>query len=74
MSYKTIYKSLLSSWMFLLFLPVSVNGQFTGSNQIMDNGLLRFGTGAGTSQNSINGSGNLEQPWFYDEGSNIWKG
>ena len=72
MSYKTLHIRLLSSWMFLLFLPLSVLGQFTGTNQVMNNGYLRFGNGT---ENSITNTGNLKQPWFYDDTTvpPVWK-
>ena len=65
MIFKSIPKFILYSLMFWLFASGAIYGQFTGTNEVMNNGYLRFGNGT---ENSINSTGNLEQPWFYDLG------
>lgn len=39
------------------------------SAQVLNNGKLRFGNGA---QDSVNGNGNLLQPFYYDPGDTTW--
>ena len=63
-------KYVLSSLIFLLFLPAAVKGQFTGSNQKINNGQLRFGNG---SETSISNTGNVKQPFYYNEDSTNWR-
>ena len=65
MIFKSIPKFIFYSLMFWLFASGAIYGQFTGTNEVMNNGYLRFGNGT---ENSINSTGNLEQPWFYDLG------
>lgn len=55
---------------FILFLPVFVCGQFTGTNQVMNNGQMRFGNGT---QFSINAAGNVEQPFYYSTVFTGWR-
>ncbi len=57
------YKRLL---IILLMMMTISNGQ----TEIFDNGLLRFGTGA---QPSINASGNLLQPFYYNSDVSNWR-
>jgi hypothetical protein len=65
MIFKSIPKFILYSLMFWLFASGAIYGQFTGTNEVMNNGYLRFGNGT---ESSINNTGNLEQPWYYDGG------
>ncbi|MDC1061123.1 hypothetical protein OAP99_02955 [Flavobacteriaceae bacterium] len=67
MIFKSIPKFILYSLMFWFFASGAIYGQFTDTNEVINNGYLRFGDG---SENSINSAGNLQQPWFYDDG---WK-
>ena len=41
-----------------------------GGNQAINNGLLRFGNGT---ENSIDASGNLKQPWYYNSDNTEWR-
>ena len=54
----------------LYFLPVVVLAQFTGSNQVINNGRMRFGNGI---QFSINAAGNVEQPFYYSTDFSAWR-
>lgn len=37
---------------------------------VLDNGFLRFGSG---SEDSVNTSGNLQQPFYYNQSSSVWR-
>ena len=50
----------------LVLTPVMAASDTVTSPVILDNGLLRFGTGT---ENSINQSGNLQQPFYYNTGT-----
>ena len=54
----------------LCFLPVVALAQFTGANQVINNGRMRFGNGI---QFSINAAGNVEQPFYYSTDFNGWR-
>ena len=54
----------------LCFLPVVVLAQFTGTNQVINNGRMRFGNGI---QFSINAAGNVEQPFYYSTDFSGWR-
>ena len=45
----------------LMCFPLFSLAQFTGSNQVINNGRMRFGNGT---QFSINAAGNVEQPFY----------
>lgn len=46
----------------LMCFPLLSFAQFTGTNQVINNGRMRFGNGT---QFSINAAGNVEQPFYY---------
>ena len=54
----------------LCFLPVVALAQFTGANQVINNGRMRFGNGT---QFSINAAGNVEQPFYYSTDFSGWR-
>ena len=54
----------------LCFLPVVALAQFTGANQVINNGRMRFGNGI---QFSINAAGNVEQPFYYSTDFSGWR-
>ncbi len=54
----------------LATIPLVAFGQFTGTNQAINNGLMRFGDGV---QVSINAAGNVEQPFYYSTVSSSWR-
>ena len=47
----------------IFFYSISIYGQH------INNGNLRFGSDGAI---SINSSGNLQQPWYYNEGDSRW--
>ena len=55
---------------FLCCFPLITVAQFTGVNQVIDNGRMRFGDGI---QFSINAAGNVEQPFYYSTIFNNWR-
>ena len=65
---KNLYKFFVAV---LLIITVSL---FSASNikaqYILNNNKLRFGTG---SEASVNASGNLKQPWYYNAASSAWR-
>ena len=69
---KPFYKLIFASLIFWLLPLGAIYGQFTGTNKVMNNGYLRFGNGT---ENSITNTGNLQQPWFYDDTTvpPVWK-
>lgn len=58
--------SLLFVQAFFLLAGQNVNAQHT----ILNNNKLRMGSG---SENSVNSSGNLQQPFYFNSVSNIWR-
>lgn len=52
------------------FFSLSAYGQFTGTNQVINNGKMRFGNGT---QFSINAAGNVEQPFYFSTVLNNWR-
>lgn len=56
--------------MLLLCFPLFSLAQFTGSNQVITNGRMRFGNGT---QFSINAAGNVEQPFYYSADFSAWR-
>jgi len=65
--YKLLSISLLLVVVSLLLMPESVNAQTT---TILNNNKLRMGNG---SENSVNASGNLQQPFYYNSVRNAWR-
>ena len=53
----------------LCFLPVVALAQFTGANQVINNGRMRFGNGT---QFSLMQS-NVEQPFYYSTDFSGWR-
>ena len=54
----------------LCCLPVMALAQFSGANQVINNGRMRFGNGT---QFSINAAGNVEQPFYYSTDFSGWR-
>lgn len=54
----------------LFVLPFLGFTQFSGTNQVINNGQMRFGNGT---QVSINSSGNVEQPFYYSTIFSGWR-
>lgn len=52
------------------FFSLSAYGQFTGTNQVINNGKMRFGNGT---QLSINAAGNIEQPFYFSTVLSNWR-
>ena len=52
------------------FFSLSAYGQFTGTNQVINNGKMRFGNGT---QFSINAAGNVEQPFYFSTVLSNWR-
>lgn len=61
----TFYSTRLLSALFFL---LTFHG-FSQTYNILNNGLIRSGNGA---QNSVNTSGNLNQPWYFNGNLNTW--
>ena len=53
----------------LICFPLLSLSQFTGTNQVINNGRMRFGNGT---QFSINAAGNVEQPFYYSSVFSGW--
>jgi gliding motility-associated-like protein len=60
-----ISKVILLLALLTLLFPVFTKGQ-----TVLNNNLLRFGTG---SENSVNNSGNLQQPFYYNSTLALWR-
>ena len=56
----------------IILLPISIFsfGQYIGTNQVINNGNMRFGNGT---ELSINLSGNLKQPFYFSVAQNSWR-
>ena len=54
----------------ICYSPVIALAQFTGTNQVINNGRMRFGNGT---QFSINAAGNVEQPFYYSTDFSGWR-
>jgi hypothetical protein len=54
----------------LICFPLLSLAQFTGTNQVINNGRMRFGNGT---QFSINAAGNVEQPFYYSSNFSGWR-
>ena len=54
----------------LLSISIFSFGQYIGTNQIINNGNMRFGDGT---ELSINLSGNLKQPFYFSVAQNSWR-
>ena len=60
----------LYQFTFFYLITVTVNAQFTGTNQVINNGRMRFGNGT---EFSINAAGNVEQPFYYSTDFSGWR-
>jgi len=54
----------------LLIIGVLITLQNTDGQTVLNNDLLRFGTG---SENSVNTTGNLQQPFYYNSTMALWR-
>lgn len=57
-------------FLILICFPVLAHAQFSGTNQVINNGRMRFGNGT---QLSINAAGNVEQPFYYSTILSNWR-
>lgn len=59
-------------YFFLLFGVICIPSiaQFSGTNQVMNNGEMRFGNGT---ELSINAIGNLRQPFYFSDNLSVWR-
>ncbi|EDM65948.1 OmpA-like transmembrane domain protein [Moritella sp. PE36] len=54
----------------MLFILLQIITTNAWAFEVLNNGKLRFGTGA---EDSVNTLGNLQQPFYYDENLGIWQ-
>jgi hypothetical protein len=67
MKEKTTQKHLLLKVLFIFFITIS---QVNSQSKILNNALRRIGNGA---ENSINSSGNMQQPFYYNSSLAVWR-
>ena len=59
----------ITAWRTLTACALALFSQFAHAYEVLNNGKLRFGTGA---EASVNANGNLQQPFYYDASLTTW--